>query len=56
MADITKCTSETCPQRDTCYRKRAKDDAFFQSYSNFEYECNENSGFEDYIPVLGKMD
>lgn len=50
MADITMCVSEKCLYKDTCCRKQAKPDAY-QSYSNFEYVCNENSGFEDYIPV-----
>ena len=50
MPDITMCTSENCPYRDECYRVRAKP-SIFQSWSNFEYTCNENSGFEDFIPV-----
>ena len=54
MADITKCTSELCPQRDSCYRKRAVENEYHQSWSNFEYTCNENSGFQDYIPILNK--
>ena len=49
--DITMCTSTECPQRKTCYRAQAKPDRY-QSYSNFEYVCNEESGFEDYIPIL----
>ena len=54
MADITKCTSTECPQRETCYRAQAKADPLWQSYSNFEYVCNEESGFQDYWPVLAK--
>ena len=50
MADITMCTSENCPYRDECYRVRAKP-VEYQSWSNYEYTCNENSGFEDFIPV-----
>ena len=52
MADITKCLSGECPQRETCYRAQAKSDLFWQSYSNFEYVCNEETGFQDYIPTL----
>lgn len=48
MADITMCTSENCPVRDSCYRVQAKPNQF-QSWSNFEYTCNENNGFEDFI-------
>ena len=42
------CSSENCPMRNKCYRytARASD---WQSWSNFEYTCNEDSGFEDFI-------
>ena len=48
IPDITMCASENCPYRDECYRVRAKPN-ILQSWSNFEYTCNENSGFEDFI-------
>lgn len=51
MADITMCVSTDCPQRETCYRAKASPDKL-QSYANFEYVCNEESGFQDYCPVL----
>ena len=50
MADITMCTSENCPMKDKCYRTQSKIDDY-QSWSNFEYTCNENSGFCDFIAV-----
>ena len=50
MADITMCTSQNCPMMEECYRARARPSKY-QSWSNFEYTCNENSGFEDFIPV-----
>ena len=50
IADITMCTSENCPYRDECYRVRAKPGKY-QSWSNFEYVCNENSGFENFMSV-----
>ena len=50
IADITMCTSENCEMRDKCYRVRAKP-VEYQSWSNFEYRCNEKSGFCDFIPV-----
>ena len=50
IPDITMCTSETCAEREKCYRAMAKSSEY-QSWSNFEYKCNENSGFEDFIPV-----
>ena len=55
IADITMCTSENCPYRDECYRVRAKPGKY-QSWSNFEYTCNENSGFEDFIQYVKKSD
>lgn len=56
MADITKCSSQFCPLRLRCYRQLAKSNEQYQSYSNFEYTCNENAGFPDYIPgVRGEI-
>ena len=50
MGDITKCTSMTCPYKDTCYRQvNDNSDDINQSWCNYEYNCNENSGFCDYI-------
>ena len=50
MSDITMCASENCPKREKCYRAMAKASEY-QSWSNFEYTCNENSGFDDFIAV-----
>lgn len=54
MADITMCTCNGCPVKDECYRTRAKPDPY-QSYANFEYECNEENGFADFIKNEGGM-
>ena len=51
--DITMCTSIDCPMKDTCYRIQATPEPRWQSYANFEYTCNENSGYEDYIRIEG---
>lgn len=51
MADITKCSSVNCPYKNTCYRVLAVNNGIYQSWLNFEYTCNEVSGFEDYIPM-----
>ena len=48
MPDITMCSSNGCPMKEECYRSRAKTDTL-QSWSNFEYSCNENSGYENFI-------
>lgn len=50
MPDISMCTSENCQMKDSCYRVQAKPSTY-QSWSNFEYSCNEESGFCDYIKV-----
>jgi hypothetical protein len=51
MADITKCTSMNCPYRNSCYRALAVENNNYQSWTNFEYTCNEVSGFENFIPM-----
>ena len=51
MADITMCTSEMCPYKGTCYRIQAEESKL-RGWYNFEYTCNEHSGFCDYIPTL----
>lgn len=51
MSDITTCSSINCPERDNCYRATAKTSKW-QSWSNFEYTCNKESGFADFIPNL----
>ena len=50
MSDITMCTSNDCPKRENCYRAMAKPSES-QSWCNFEYHCNENSGFCEFIAV-----
>ena len=50
MADITICASENCPEREECYKAQAKPSKL-QSWSNFEYTCNEESGFCDFIKM-----
>lgn len=53
MPDITMCSSKNCPLKDKCYRSTATASQY-QSCSNFEYECNKNSGYEDFIPAKMK--
>lgn len=49
MPDITMCTSENCPMKDTCYRVQARPSTY-QSWGNFEYYgCDKDNGFCDYI-------
>ena len=37
MPDITKCTNEKCPQKETCYRWTSIADTY-QSYVLFEFD------------------
>lgn len=46
------CSSENCPIRNECYRNTTKLNENGQTWSNFEYTCNENSGFEEFMKVL----
>ena len=55
MTEITMCSSNYCPVRDKCHRSTATASKY-QSWSNFEYTCNENSGYEDFIPAKRKVD
>lgn len=50
MADITMCSTNNCPIKNDCYRARATASEH-QSWSNFEYTCNENNGYPDFILV-----
>ena len=36
MPDMTLCSNETCPLRESCYRFTATPDKLWQSYSCFE--------------------
>lgn len=48
---MTKCTSYDCPMKHKCKRAEfieENDDDYVEFY-NFEYTCNELSGFEDFV-------
>lgn len=55
MPDITMCSSLGCPMKNSCYRVTAKPDKL-QSWSNLEYTCNEESGFDWYIKDSGSKE
>lgn len=48
IAKMTMCTSTGCQMREECYRTYSGSDDS-QDYFNYEYTCNENSGFCDFI-------
>ena len=37
MPDITKCSNESCPLKESCYRWTSKPSEFQQSYAKFDY-------------------
>lgn len=54
--DVTKCTSMHCTYKSICYRQcskpRTDGSEKYQSWMNFEYECNEENGFQYYIKSI----
>ena len=38
MADISKCSGDNCPLKETCYRFTAIADEIWQTYGVFEYD------------------
>ena len=48
MIVITTCTSIECPMREKCYRAVTDNDNCYERF-NYEYSCNENSGFDDFV-------
>lgn len=50
--DITMCFSNDCPIQNTCYRHEAKQDPYWQSYSDIHKGgCNKKNGYGEYIPI-----
>lgn len=45
---MTTCTSTECPMRKECYKAISDSDACHDRF-NYEYSCNECSGFCDFI-------
>jgi hypothetical protein len=43
MADITLCTSKTCPKREMCYRATLLSQSLWQSYADFTETCQEDN-------------
>jgi hypothetical protein len=56
MPDITMCLNRQCPKRRKCYRKTAKPNEPYQSFSDFKYGVDENGFFfcASYWPVTGE--
>jgi len=57
MADITKCTNQECPMKDSCKRVTAKSSEF-QSYENFEFkslQIKDEQGFDIETYVCSKF-
>lgn len=45
---MTTCTSTECPMIEDCYRSVSDNDNC-QDRFNYEYTCNEYSGFNDFV-------
>lgn len=45
------CSSKDYPERDNCYRACKKPSVLQKNWSNFEYTCNEENGFEYFIKL-----
>jgi hypothetical protein len=43
MPDISMCTNEECPLKETCYRYNATPSEFMQAYAKFEYDKDTKS-------------
>lgn len=50
IAELTMCSSTSCPYSNDCYRAKGISNEH-QSWSDFEYTCNENSGFENFVKM-----
>ena len=51
MTNLTLCSSTECPVKNVCYRSQAQPKKS-QSYYDFCYTCNEDTGFVCYIPCV----
>ena len=45
---MTMCTSTECPMRKECYRSDFDSNKYKERF-NYEYTCNEMSGFNDFV-------
>ena len=53
MAIIIMCTSNSCPVKENCYRYE-KNPIIIQPCFNYEYDCNEETGFVNFIKKEGE--
>lgn len=47
---MTTCTSIKCPVKEVCYRSISDNDNC-QARFNYEYTCNDYTGFPDYVSI-----
>lgn len=48
LRSMTMCTSTECPMRKECYRSDFDSNQCKERF-NYEYTCNETSGFNDFV-------
>lgn len=54
MPDISMCANDRCPKRDRCYRFTAKPVPFYQVYSDFKTEGNDQCRYLLKITAKGE--
>lgn len=56
MPDITMCTNDECPLRESCYRYMAKPSEYMQSYAVFEWKAGKKGKVdcEYYVKIKPK--
>jgi hypothetical protein len=55
MPDIAMCTNTACPLADSCYRKQAKPNEYYQAYHPFEYKIGLNGAECEYFEPMFKV-
>lgn len=52
MEDKLMCTARNCPYSNKCYRHtRGEPDDVMQCFTNLEYTCCLESGFDLFVPI-----
>ena len=53
MADVTKCSDEYCPKKNTCYRYQAPSNPYWQSYF-IATPREQDDSCKEYVPTKEK--
>ena len=55
MYDIIKCSAINCPYESSCYRKLIEPEEDKSTWYDYSYQCDFDSGFEQYIKVINNQ-